>query len=175
MTVVIRKVLPEEVEELKVISEDTFRETFAHDNTDSQLQAYFDTALSEEVLLDEITHEESRYFFIIVDDEKAGFLKTNVGSAQTEQHLDNAFQIQRIYISQAFQGMGLGYGTDGAAEFDRGDGFADRMAAGIADDVRNHTCVGAESCCGRNCRFYVDAEGAQRRRIMRDCTERAYP
>ena len=40
MTVVIRKVLPEEVEELKVISEDTFRETFAHDNTESQLQAY---------------------------------------------------------------------------------------------------------------------------------------
>lgn len=69
----------------------------------TQLQAYFDTALSEEVLLDEITHEESRYFFIIVDDVKAGFLKTNVGSAQTEQHLDNAFQIQRIYISQAFK------------------------------------------------------------------------
>ena len=56
MTVAIRKVLPEEVAELKVISEDTFRETFAHDNTESQLQAYFDTALSEEVLLDEITH-----------------------------------------------------------------------------------------------------------------------
>ena len=31
MSVVIRKVLPEEVAELKVISEDTFRETFAHD------------------------------------------------------------------------------------------------------------------------------------------------
>ena len=53
-------------------------------------------------------NEESRYFFILVDGEKAGFLKTNVGSAQTEQHLDNAFEIQRIYISQAFQGMGLG-------------------------------------------------------------------
>ena len=104
MSVVIRKVLPEEVAELKVISEDTFRETFAHDNTEAQLQGYFDTALSEEVLL----HEESRYFFILVDGEKAGFLKTNVGSAQTEQHLDNAFQIQRIYISQAFPGMGLG-------------------------------------------------------------------
>ena len=108
MTVVIRKVLPEEVEDLKLISEHTICVTFAHDNTESQLQAYFDTALSEEVLLDEITHEESRYFFIIVDDVKAGFLKTNVGSAQTEQHLDNAFQIQRIYISLAFQGMGLG-------------------------------------------------------------------
>ena len=67
MSVVIRKVLPEEVAELKVISEDTFRETFAHDNTEAQLQGYFDTALSEEVLLDEITHEESRYFFILVD------------------------------------------------------------------------------------------------------------
>ena len=53
MSVVIRKVLPEEVAELKVISEDTFRETFAHDNTEAQLQGYFDTALSEEVLLDE--------------------------------------------------------------------------------------------------------------------------
>ena len=84
MSVVIRKVLPEEVAELKVISEDTFRETFAHDNTEDQLQGYFDTALSEEVLLDEITHEESRYFFILVDGEKAGFLKPNVGSAQTE-------------------------------------------------------------------------------------------
>ena len=67
MSVVIRKVLPEEVAELKVISEDTFRETFAHDNTEVQLQGYFDSALSEEVLLDEITHEESRYFFILVD------------------------------------------------------------------------------------------------------------
>ena len=86
MSVVIRKVLPEEVAELKVISEDTFRETFAHDNTEDQLKGYFDTALSEEVLLDEITHEESRYFFILVDGEKAGFLKTNVGSAQTEQY-----------------------------------------------------------------------------------------
>ena len=75
MSVVIRKVLPEEVAELKVISEDTFRETFAHDNTEAQLQGYFDTALSEEVLLDEITQEESRYFFILVDGEKAGFLR----------------------------------------------------------------------------------------------------
>lgn len=95
MSVVIRKVLPEEVAELKVISEDTFRETFAHDNTEAQLQGYFDTALSEEVLLDEITHEESRYFFILVDGEKAGFLKTNVGSAQTEQLFEFALQEAR--------------------------------------------------------------------------------
>ena len=75
MSVVIRKVLPEEVAELKVISEETFRETFAHDNTEAQLQGYFDTALSEEVLLDEITHEESRYFFILVDGRKGRFSK----------------------------------------------------------------------------------------------------
>ena len=38
MSVVIRKVLQEEVAELKVLSEDTFRETFSHDNTEAQLQ-----------------------------------------------------------------------------------------------------------------------------------------
>lgn len=38
----------------------------------------------------------------------AGYLKLNQGSAQTEQELENAFEIQRIYLLQAFQGRGLG-------------------------------------------------------------------
>ena len=56
MSVVIRKVLPEEVAELKVLSEDTFRETFSLYKSEAQLQGYFDTAVSGEGLLDEITH-----------------------------------------------------------------------------------------------------------------------
>ena len=139
MSVVIRKVLQEEVAELKVLSEDTFRETFAHDNTEAQLQGYFDTALSEEVLLDEITHEESRYFFILVDGEKAGFLKTNVGSAQTEQLFEFALQeardlgcdwawlgvCERNFKAQIFYGK---YGFEKFAEHDFpvGDGKVDR-------------------------------------------------
>ncbi|MGT2930563.1 GNAT family N-acetyltransferase [Streptococcus dentasini] len=86
----------------------TFRETFAHDNTEEQLQAYFDSALALERLREELACSESSYTFAEVDGQKAGFLKTNTGSAQTETELDDAFEIQRIYVLQKFQGLGIG-------------------------------------------------------------------
>lgn len=104
----IRKVKPEEVSELRTMSIATFRDTFAHDNTEEQMQEYFDTAFSQEVLSEELAEKESRYFFIEVDGIKAGFLKTNTGQAQTEQELEQSFEIQRLYICQGFQGLGLG-------------------------------------------------------------------
>jgi len=42
------------------------------------------------------------------EEEIAGFLKVNWGSAQTERELEDAFEIQRLYVLQKFQGFGLG-------------------------------------------------------------------
>lgn len=104
----IRPVNLDEIAVLRDLSIVTFRETFGHDNTEDQLQEYFDTTLTEAILTEEVRDPESRYYFITVDGQKAGFLKTNTGQAQTEQELDKAFEIQRIYILQSFQGLGLG-------------------------------------------------------------------
>ena len=38
----------------------------------------------------------------------AGYLRVNWGNAQTEQELEDAFEIQRLYVLQEFQGLGLG-------------------------------------------------------------------
>lgn len=86
MQVEIRKVNQDELSLLQKIAIQTFRETFAFDNT----------------------AKESETYFILMSGKAAGFLKVNWGSSQTEQVLEDAFEIQRLYILKAYQGQGLG-------------------------------------------------------------------
>ena len=104
----IRKVEKADVEVLAKIAKQTFRETFAHDNTERQLQEYFDEVYDLRVLTAELENPESSTYFITIEDEIAGYLKVNWGGAQTERELGDAFEIQRFYVLQRFQGLGLG-------------------------------------------------------------------
>ena len=104
----IRKVEIADVEVLAKIAKQTFRETFAHDNTEEQLQEYFEEAYNLRVLSTELEDPASETYFIMHEEEIAGFLKVNWGNAQTERELENAFEIQRLYVLQTYQGFGLG-------------------------------------------------------------------
>ena len=90
------------------IAKQTFRETFAHDNTEEQLQEYFEEAYSLRVLSTELENPESETYFIMHEEGDSWFLKVNWGNAQTERELEDAFEIQRLYVLQKFQGFGLG-------------------------------------------------------------------
>ncbi|CYT79233.1 GNAT family N-acetyltransferase [Streptococcus suis] len=98
----------EEVSVLQELAKQTFAETFAHDNDPEELEAFFKEAYSVEVLTKELSDPNCQHYFLRVDHQIAGYLKLNQGSAQTEQELENAFEIQRIYLLQAYQGRGLG-------------------------------------------------------------------
>ena len=104
----IRKVEIADVEVLAKIAKQTFRETFAHDNTEEQLREYFEEAYNLRVLSTELENPESETYYIMHEEEIAGFLKVNWGNAQTERELENAFEIQRLYVLQTYQGFGLG-------------------------------------------------------------------
>ena len=104
----IRKVEIADVEVLAKIAKQTFRETFSHDNTEEQLQEYFEEAYNLRVLSTELEDPDSETYFIMHEEEIAGFLKVNWGNAQTERELENAFEIQRLYVLQTYQGFGLG-------------------------------------------------------------------
>lgn len=56
----IRKVEMVDVEVLAKIAKQTFRETFAHDNTEEQLQEYFEEAYSLRVLSTELENPDSK-------------------------------------------------------------------------------------------------------------------
>lgn len=106
--ITMSKIRVDEVETLRSLAIQTYTETFGHDTTAEQLAEFFAHDYSLERLTKELLSPESEHHFIYVDDKLAGYLKVNWGSAQTEQELENAFEIQRIYVLRAYQGYGLG-------------------------------------------------------------------
>lgn len=97
-----------ELEQLRAISVQTFTETFAHQNTEEDMQHYITQNLSEEKLSAELQNPDSKFYFIQYDDELAGYLKINFGKAQSEIKDMKALEIERIYVLQKFQGKQLG-------------------------------------------------------------------
>lgn len=93
---------------LQQISTSTFLETFATSNTREDMDRYLEENMTEEKLLEEWSTVGSSFYFAYVDEALAGYLKTNTGAAQTELKEDNGLEIERIYVSGAYQGMQLG-------------------------------------------------------------------
>lgn len=97
-----------ELNELRTISIQTFTETFAHQNTEEDLQLYLTQRLSLDKLTAELQNPESQFYFIYFKNELAGYLKINFGKAQTELKDEKTLEIERIYVLQQFQGKQLG-------------------------------------------------------------------
>ncbi|EFW89599.1 GNAT family N-acetyltransferase [Streptococcus equinus] len=104
----VEKVTLDKLDVLQKLSIDTFRETFGYDNTEEELQQFFDDSYTLEQLEKDVTDAESDVRFVLVDGREVGFMKVNWGAAQTEHELENAFEIQRIYILSECQSLGLG-------------------------------------------------------------------
>lgn len=98
----------EEVAILRDLAIQTFTETFGGHNTDEQLQEFFEQDYTLEVLGKELKSTENEVYFLRRDGKVVGYLKVNWGEDQTEQELEDSFEIQRIYILNAYQGHGLG-------------------------------------------------------------------
>ncbi len=102
------RVNPNDVPDLHKISTETFYESFAAMNRESDIQKYMDTHLSEAKLLSEINHPHSEFYFVRLHDELVGYLKINYKDAQTELKDQNGLEIERIYIRKEFHGHRLG-------------------------------------------------------------------
>jgi len=108
MVVKIEGVKQTEVEKLKAISETTFAETFAKDNTPEDMAAFLEQNYNYSQLEKELANKNSFFYFIYQQNELAGYLKLNINEAQSEDGPKEALEIERIYILNAFKGQGLG-------------------------------------------------------------------
>lgn len=90
------------------VAEATYRETFGPVNTADNLEAYVHECLSEARLAVELGCGDS--IFVLAEDAggPAGYLKMNLGAAQTELQDEKALEIERIYVLARAQGTGLG-------------------------------------------------------------------
>lgn len=104
----IRKINIDDLEALRNLSIQTFKETFEEVNTEEDMQKYLDENLSIEKLKTELENPNSEFYFAENNDEILGYLKLNFKDAQTEKVEENHFEIERIYVLKAFLGQKIG-------------------------------------------------------------------
>ncbi len=104
----IREASINDVSLLKKTGRQTFYETFHETNTEENLAKYLDESFNDEKLKEELSHPLSRIYFAAVDDKVVGYLKVNMGQAQTESRDEGWFEIERIYITKEYWGKAVG-------------------------------------------------------------------
>lgn len=108
MSITIKPCTEADLDDLRKASIETFVETFGDQNTDEDINEYVRNSLSRAELRRQMREQESAFFFAVIDDDVAGYLKLNVGAAQTEQVGEDALKVERIYALRRFKRQGLG-------------------------------------------------------------------
>lgn len=108
MAINITRCKSDQLNVLRAISMETYRDTFEDSNSEALLQQYFQSALSAEKLSSELSVIGSYFYFINVDHTVAGFLKVNIGEAQSDDIDKNSLEIERFYIRKKYLRQGLG-------------------------------------------------------------------
>ena len=93
-----------QVLDLQQISRHIFLEAFSESNSEADMALYLEQGLSVAKLTAELAEPNSRFYFARVADELIGYLKLNLGGAQTELQDPNGLEIERIYVLKAFHG-----------------------------------------------------------------------
>jgi ribosomal protein S18 acetylase RimI-like enzyme len=104
----ILKVTISDIYRLQSISRQTFSETFAEHNKESNMKKYLDENFSFEKLTTELTTPESEFYFASIDNKIIGYLKLNFDQAQTEIKDQKTLEIERIYVLKEFHGKKVG-------------------------------------------------------------------
>lgn len=104
----IRKVTVDDLDDLRRIAMQTFDEAFRKDNKPEHMDAYLSTSFTEDKVRSELENEHSYFYFIYSGGTLSGYLKLNTDDAQTEDMGSDYLEIERIYILNTYQKLGLG-------------------------------------------------------------------
>jgi ribosomal protein S18 acetylase RimI-like enzyme len=104
----IRRCELADLDTLRNIAFRTFDDTFRRLNNASSFNEYLGASFSRAKLEAELKNPNSTFFFLYSDDMLAGYMKINLGDAQTDMKDPGALEIERIYVTRDFQGLGLG-------------------------------------------------------------------
>jgi ribosomal protein S18 acetylase RimI-like enzyme len=104
----IKQIGISELFQLQKISKHTFIETFEDKNSEENMLQYLSESLSLERLALEIENPNSQFYFAILKKTVVGYLKINLGEAQTEYQNKNTLEVERVYVLKEFQGIKVG-------------------------------------------------------------------
>jgi diamine N-acetyltransferase len=108
MNVELEAITTADVVSLHSISVKTFVDAFGTQNTAEDMNLYLSEAMTQEKLLSEIQNPHTKFYFAKINDIRAGYIKVNIDSAQSEKLGNSTLEIERIYVDKAFHGHKLG-------------------------------------------------------------------
>ncbi|MBF0751250.1 MULTISPECIES: GNAT family N-acetyltransferase [unclassified Pasteurella] len=104
----IKKLTLNDVNALQTLSKQTFFETFVGTCSDEDMQNYLQESFSLTQLESELKNKEMLFYVAESEGEMLGYLKVNLGVAQTEKQSLSAVEIQRIYVLNQYHSKGVG-------------------------------------------------------------------
>ena len=104
----IRDCAVSDLETLRDLALRTFDDAFRRWSDPADFDQYLEQSFNTAQLETELRNPLSRFFFLHADGKLVGYLKTNVGKAQTDLRSDTSLEIERIYVTRGHQGGGLG-------------------------------------------------------------------
>lgn len=93
---------------IQVIGRQTFLETFADSNTEDDMNEYLEENFNEQKVRSELENADSSFFIAWENEIPVGYLKVNVGIAQTELQDNTSLEIERIYVKSSHHGKKVG-------------------------------------------------------------------
>jgi len=97
-----------DLQQLRLISEQTFVHAFEKDNDPKDFKNYIEKAFALNKIMEELLNTYSDFYFVYNIDVLVGYFKLNIMSAQSDVHCDDSMELERIYVLKEYQGLGLG-------------------------------------------------------------------
>lgn len=85
-----------------------FFTAFAYLNTPDDMAIYAAKSFTVEKLTEELSNPDSHFYFALLNNQIAGYIKLNTNTAQTEFQDPKALEIERIYVDAKFQNQQIG-------------------------------------------------------------------
>lgn len=98
-----------DLQQLKSLSITTFSEAFMKFNKEEDMLDYLNVAFTDIQLSKELSNLNSTFYFAYRERELAGYIKVNLGPAQTDIQDSNSLEIERIYVLEKHQGKKVGF------------------------------------------------------------------
>jgi ribosomal protein S18 acetylase RimI-like enzyme len=98
-----------EADTLLALSRKTFFDSFAHLNTVENMEAYASNAFTLPRIQAELNTPGSHFYFAMLNGQITGYIKINLGVAQTDLQDGNALEVERIYVLTEYHGKKIGH------------------------------------------------------------------
>ena len=104
----IRLATAKDAELVADLSRQTFYETFASQNTTSDMEKFMNEQFTREKLIQEVNEPWLIFFLAFYDNEPVGYVKLRLGAVPSELLGQSCIEIARIYSVERMIGKGVG-------------------------------------------------------------------